>query len=694
MSKIKTLSARNLKGLTFSHELAAVNIVSGANYSGKTAILTSIRLALQGYDAKLGKTNTGIFDACGCPGGGATELAVHADLDDGAVIDRQWSMKRGKISYTGPEESYIPPLLLDPTTYFSMTGPARLNYVLSQCDLAALGLGCDALLDTMKPVLFPLALTSDAGKEASIIVHTKITELEAARAEEDASIYDWMVQVVEEITKLRDGVKKEVDTHEKTIKGMTTSKADDNDMSAIQSVQPQINEARAKLEEAVRAEANALTTSLTAQRDYQKAFTLASTAVDETAAQTNIQAQEAIIAEAGKVPAPGEPPQAQQMPTERPSCVGEMASKSVIQAHADTALRAEAKALDAVNDMKAKIQAARDHTTCPTCGHDITEKQTETIKTLESQLATAEAKHKTAQETAEHNASALVLATSTFNAAEANCKAWDTAKATLDSQNQQALAQWNEKTRKFNAAQAQINEANAKITQIRAGLAGNAHAAAARASLPTLDQAAKDAVSAHQSAGQPIRTLKEQIGQLEAKQRQFVARTQDQKRFDQSQASLKVAREKLDVYKAALKLVAGEKDRVSQAAFDSLLAKARLFTDGLIRSPLEYHNDEIGRTEAGNWVSWKVFSGFESLVAFMGLGVALTQTHKGIKIVLADEAGVCDAGNKAKLVCRLLELTQTGVIDQAVLCDVSDAGYPTADGLKIIRVDAPAAPTA
>ena len=252
--RLKHISARNVKGRSFDYDLAPVNIIVGDNASGKTAVLAAVRLALLGFDPKLGKTAQGIFLACGCPGGGATELAVSAGLTDDTSISRTWTMRKGKISYSGDEAEAIPPVMLDPTTYFALTGPARLNYVLGQVDLAALGLGCEPL----KAKLTKQALDDGYwNKDAYNEILDAIEAHETNRANESGSIYDWLTAVVDKITELGKAAKATADTHEETVKGLTDGKAQDGDMTAIESVQPQINDLREQHTAAVTAEANA-----------------------------------------------------------------------------------------------------------------------------------------------------------------------------------------------------------------------------------------------------------------------------------------------------------------------------------------------------------------------------------------------------------------------------------------------------
>ena len=684
--RLKHISARNVKGRSFDYDLAPVNIIVGDNASGKTAVLAAVRLALLGFDPKLGKTAQGIFLACGCPGGGATELASKGTLTDDTSISRTWTMKRGKISYMGDEAEAVPPVMLDPTTYFALTGPARLNYVLGQVDLAALGLGCEPL----KAKLTKQALDDgNWNKDAYNEILDAIEAHETNRANESGSIYDWLTAVVEAITELGKKAKQTADTHEETVKGLTDGKAQDGDMTAIESVQPQINDLREQHTAAVTAEANALTTFSTAERSVQEAKELAGKAVDETTVQADIAEQTSIIETAKAVKPAGERPAPATMPAPRPTDASERAAFNAAQATANaTAQKVVSTAAEQKRIAKA-IQDAKAHTNCPTCGHDISEKQAQVVADLEKQHKKAALAYADATTAHSQARDAEQAAGDALTAATAAIAAWDTLKETVDGENLVFSGAYEHANLVYTTAQTTINTATAKIAALKASIEANAKAHAAWVNLPVLYTTSERTGEDYATAKAATKAIQDQIPTLESKQRQFIARTQDARRADQSRASLKTAQERLAVFKAAFKVVKAEKERAAGDAFGQLLKHARKFTDGLIQSPLEFRDDEIGRTQDGNWISWKVFSGFESLVAFMGLGVALTQSHKGIRLVLADEAGVCDAKNKKLLVQRLRELIAAGTIDQAFLADVSSDGYEENDDVKLIQVDFP-----
>jgi hypothetical protein len=100
--------------------------------------------------------------------------------------------------------------------------------------------------------------STEAAKVAFVETIQTMKKAEDDRAADDASVYDWLVAVVDAITELGKKAKATVETHEETIKGLTDNKASDADMSALQSVQPEINAARERHTAAVGAEATAL----------------------------------------------------------------------------------------------------------------------------------------------------------------------------------------------------------------------------------------------------------------------------------------------------------------------------------------------------------------------------------------------------------------------------------------------------
>lgn len=154
------------------------------------------------------------------------------------------------------------------------------------------------------------------------------------------------------------------------------------------------------------------------------------------------------------------------------------------------------------------------------------------------------------------------------------------------------------------------------------------------------------------------------------------------------------------VYKAVIAIVLEEQDKVIAKVFGKVLNVARHFTDGLLNSRLEFANGELGRRvsqqdkKQGNqaplesWIPFNGFSGTERLLALAGFSVALTGDAP-CKLVVLDEMGNLDLTRRTEVAMRMLQLVESGVIDQAILIDVDERPYvPLAQrpGFKLLAV--------
>ena len=85
------LQWRNVKGSSGSAEVGPVTVVCGPNYSGKTAVLTALRLALAGYAPSLPRTNQGVMQL-------ASGDSMAVQLDAGAeCAKREWRLSGGTV---------------------------------------------------------------------------------------------------------------------------------------------------------------------------------------------------------------------------------------------------------------------------------------------------------------------------------------------------------------------------------------------------------------------------------------------------------------------------------------------------------------------------------------------------------------------------------------------------------------------
>lgn len=163
---------------------------------------------------------------------------------------------------------------------------------------------------------------------------------------------------------------------------------------------------------------------------------------------------------------------------------------------------------------------------------------------------------------------------------------------------------------------------------------------------------------------------------------------QNKDRREKSEKEYISAKCQADVLAKMIKLVREAQQSVVSNAFNTLLKVASQFTNGILQSPLEYLDGELGRMRGKVWVNHKAFSGSEQLLAYGGMSVALAQ-ESPIKLVVMDELGRLTPENKCKLVTRMDQLCKKGVIDQFIGIDVDLDDYgPVKGKFKAIKVGA------
>ena len=247
------------------------------------------------------------------------------------------------------------------------------------------------------------------------------------------------------------------------------------------------------------------------EAEITAAKVLAAKVVDDDTIRVNISRLESDRDVQNRVKCPGNRPVAVPMPTERPNAVGELASKNVMAAHADSAQRLEAEAKAKVESLQQAIKEAQKQTCCPTCGHDITDKQKEIIHELERKLEAATVALGKAKDTTEHNMQAFILATNSYNAAVAAGEQWDNDQTALRVSNQNVMDAWNDLVANYNTAQSNVNELNAKIAALQNQLAGNAKAHEAWVNLPTLALKLTAAEKEHELSVEAYNTAAEKL---------------------------------------------------------------------------------------------------------------------------------------------------------------------------------------
>lgn len=161
---------------------------------------------------------------------------------------------------------------------------------------------------------------------------------------------------------------------------------------------------------------------------------------------------------------------------------------------------------------------------------------------------------------------------------------------------------------------------------------------------------------------------------LQTMQKRHAAAQQEESRKRQSLKELTDAEAVLEVTKAVRRALLEAQGEMVSRLFGSLLEVINRVAVGLIATPVEYHEGEIGRRSAdGNWISHRDFSGFEKAVVYTGIAAALAKDAP-VKLVLIDDL-IISRHNKHRLLTRVMELIKDGVIDQLLITDCHDEDY-------------------
>lgn len=153
----------------------------------------------------------------------------------------------------------------------------------------------------------------------------------------------------------------------------------------------------------------------------------------------------------------------------------------------------------------------------------------------------------------------------------------------------------------------------------------------------------------------------------------------------------------MDCLAQVLKILTGLVGKWSEKAFGKVLALSRVFTDGLLNSPLEFRDGELGRcvseldrksgrlVPVGSWIPWRSFSGTEELLGMAAFGLALARTAR-FKLVVLDEFGRLDDARRGAVLERVKCLVETGAITQAILIGASTTPAPDSEGIVTINL--------
>lgn len=639
--KITSLSASGLKAGDFKHNLDAVNLITGPNFSGKTARLDAIRVGLIGYLPELGKQNSSTF---GLANNG--KLQIRIETDTGKSATRSWEMQKGKIKHeAGMDLPPTPPVLLDPNEYFSLGEKDRVRYVFGMADIEGRQDTSDSLIANLKKIKFD---DHSAGHEKAIqALCEKVDETDRTRHDVGQSIQDWVDELIKSVKGDLKTARATADRMAKMVQGSTEIQAGDDDIPA-RNVEPEVKAANKERDIKLESMAEAKSEKkrlVQVRNDRETIQKVIDAFVDQSKEKTELEEAISILEKSTK----GFESKTVEFVKEVGKATSELRSKTELIARLN----------DELQDLRRKHDHHLSEEKCPYCGaHE--DGWQDRIKD-EFDQACAERNQEI-----ENTNTLVVELKSTENRLKEDVE---------NSQDRDA-----EYKKAFN----QIQEWTKKLQQIER----NENALAlGKSKLEDLEVVSDDRIAEVEAMllelQQKIGGLDGEITSLQTQQRRFHEAKQDEARNAQAVIQRQEITAEVEVIKEAVKMFDAFQEQMVKEVFTELLVTANKVTQGILKTPLEYKDGEIGRYQGPVWVSHKTFSGTEKAIAYAGISTALAKDAP-IKIVMIDEMGRLDPENALKLIGRMVELTNDGTIDQFI--GVDTRRQYDVEGVKVISV--------
>lgn len=638
---IKSIYAKNLKGQDFTDLLEPLTLITGPNFSGKTSRLLAIRLAILGWDPSIGKTNQAIF---ALSSGGT--LTVGAQLSDGRAYERIWSQgERGSVKSTGkepggpplrdPHEPAVNPTL-DSSAYFSGSAQDKLNCIFQLAKL-------DDETWSPKKIL------------EDVVAQGAWSGLEKLRVESPSiqkQVAVWLEQVGEWW--------KEGNSEKRRCEGallkVTELKLADADQTSLQigSVRKLIDDLRQGANAAA-AEIGSLT------KDIELKTTQA----------TNLKATiRNMEAEAAKIPS------SRALKDQMKDCGGlvsfEDAVKQIDAAWAERdLLRLELETLkptlklhrETIAVTMDKLEALKDHATCPTCGAKAEDGLKKAVKELKATLKKSEAEEAALTKREKGLGDELSIA----------MKCVDVCLATKNDAEK--------RKQRLDALKAQAETVDAKLLEVASAIHAKAQELEALVkSIPSADRL-NEMRASKEKLDQDLKVKDGQLSKLEATKRDLIL-------LADTKTALEKAEEQMASCKAAGLYLKELREKLVSAAIDPMLETANAVF-GVTGKLLAFNEGDIGYWNGAKFVPHEAFSGGETALAYVGFSAGLLRhaPPTSMRLIILDELGRFREDTKEQVLGALKTCLEGKLIDQAIVVDVSPVNYPlNIEGWKRIEM--------
>lgn len=619
--QIDTLTIQDLKGLNVAETLGAETLIVGKNFTGKTARMQAIQLALLGYIPGIGKTNPDIFALASGP-----VLSVTAQTKD-AAYTRTLRSSGKSVSRDDNAPAAADPLLamLDASKFLAASGPEKLAMIFALAQVKT--------EDTRESLTGKMPFGVEFPAFQGVVTTT-----------------DWIAAALPHAQEQLKYAKQSIERMGQTQAGMVALEPEvvpnlPHDLDAqIAAQEGKLQPLRKTLMEMEVASDNYARdlrnyeSSLASYRTYQAGI------ADKREALKNRPAIEKAIKEL-TAKLPGFDPNLDRTrqainEVERLIAMNQRTLRDKQTAIADcTKERDDLKELECCPFCKSKGKGWRKTLEETIDGR--VEKLDKEIGEINAQITTFQAELETAK--------------TAHQAEEATMKERTEAREALHSKERDL---------------ARLVEIETDLN--RPGIAE-----------PKAPTAPEDNANEQANISQEIEEAEETLATLRGLTQQ--AEQAKARNATAAQAQIKAEKTvgEKEAWAKAVAILDESRTKIVEDAFKSLLEAAQHVYAGILDSPLIFRDGKLGKLRGSKFVPFSAFSGTEALVATLSLQVALG-ANSPARIALVDEMGRLDVENKNKLVTNLHHMVAGKILDQWIGIDVQKPSKKVA-GITVIE---------
>jgi len=629
--KLRSISAVSLKGSSFEQPLAAVTLLHGKNFVGKSTRVEALALALTHKVPGAFEAPRDVFEglASGNP------LTVQCEADDGSFAGAEWARDRkGKVSTTFEGGLEAPALLFCTNEFLELSARERTRFLFKALPPPP--------LDKVRPDVVVAAL-----KNVKCDPHTEAHEKAVNELADNVrqswgdagldggdcklTVQEWLEALVEQVATTTKEAKASAKTMRQTALGTTALR---QDAPALGLVEARKRKAMEDHTAAVAAERSAFDDFTVAERLFQQAKAQAAgytpLTAQEQSARTRLAAERAELAE-----------WLQREDVERPE--ESNTREAAALADANSKLAAAKQALDRARRAVEEFDRLE---CCPTCKARAKGWKDAVLASLTKDRDAAEAE-----------------AARLKPLYDAALKAKREADKRVEDQ---ALHRQGVRSHRDRLAAVDRELAALKEREDRA-----APAREADSRLPALETASMAAGNAHNAAKARREAAAKALGEADEAHRAAVADAASARQAQQARERAEELDAKAEVGQALRDLLGDLLAECVKRSVGPLLDLCNDLCGGILPAPVEFVDGEV--VLRGKGPSHRTMSGTEKALLYCALSVGLA-AKAPLRLVVLDELSRLDRANKVALLCRLDDLIKQNKLDQAILVDVEPMG--------------------